>query len=74
MSARISSAGRLFDAREIINDDLDKYLDSLALTALTATGVLILHRFITICENGHMSDFPWRWWVHRGDIRLSKGK
>jgi len=23
-------------------------------------------RFITICEDGHMSDFPWKWWVHRG--------
>lgn len=23
-------------------------------------------RFITICEDGYMSDFPWRWWVHRG--------
>jgi hypothetical protein len=23
-------------------------------------------RFITICEDGHMDDFPWRWWVHQG--------
>ena len=25
-------------------------------------------RFITICEDGHMSDFPWKWWVHRGNL------
>jgi hypothetical protein len=23
-------------------------------------------RFITICEDGHMDDFPWSWWVHQG--------
>ena len=23
-------------------------------------------RFITICPNGHMDDFPWREWVHSG--------
>lgn len=33
-------------------------------------------RFITICEDGHMNDFPWTWWVHKGsatcdgDLRL----
>lgn len=24
-------------------------------------------RFITICQDGHMDDFPWKWWVHRGN-------
>ena len=24
-------------------------------------------RFITVCEDGHMDDFPWRWWVHHGE-------
>ena len=24
-------------------------------------------RFITVCEDGHMNDFPYRWWVHRGE-------
>ena len=24
-------------------------------------------RFITICEDGHMDDFPWRWWCHHGE-------
>lgn len=23
-------------------------------------------RFILICENGHMEDFPYDWWIHRG--------
>ena len=23
-------------------------------------------RFISICEDGHMDDFPWRWWSHNG--------
>ena len=23
-------------------------------------------RFISVCENGHISDFPWYEWVHRG--------
>ena len=22
---------------------------------------------LTICEDGHMSDFPWHWWVHKGN-------
>ena len=29
-------------------------------------------RFITICENGHMDDFPWSWWVHGGNT-ICKG-
>lgn len=24
-------------------------------------------RFIMMCEDGHMDDFPWKWWVHRGE-------
>lgn len=23
-------------------------------------------RFISICEDGHKDDFPWRWWCHNG--------
>jgi len=38
---------------------------------------LIPARFIISCENGHIADFPWIWWVHRGercnspDMRIS---
>lgn len=28
---------------------------------------LIPSRFIIACENGHMDDFPYSWWVHKGD-------
>ena len=24
-------------------------------------------RFVVACKNGHLDDFPWRWWVHRGN-------
>jgi len=24
-------------------------------------------RFIVTCENGHIDDFPWAWWVHNGE-------
>lgn len=27
---------------------------------------LIPVRFITACPRGHIDDFPWHWWVHRG--------
>ena len=23
-------------------------------------------RFVVTCPNGHLDDFPWEWWVHRG--------
>ena len=24
-------------------------------------------RLITVCKAGHMDDFPWSWWVHKGE-------
>ena len=24
-------------------------------------------RFVIACKDGHLDDFPWRWWVHKGD-------
>lgn len=67
-----SKCGRLFDARGIINDDLDKYL-KFSVNCPDCHWRAYPARFITICENGHMSDFPWRGWVHRGDTDC-KGK
>ncbi len=55
--------GRLFDARE--NFDLDRYL-SYGVTCPDCHKPAYPSRFITICENGHMDDFPWKWWVHNG--------
>jgi hypothetical protein len=56
--------GLLFDATESFN--LEKYLKRGA-TCPECGRTAYPARFITICENGHMSDFPWRWWVHRGN-------
>lgn len=56
--------GRLFDASESF--DLEKYL-KFGVTCPDCGRKAYPARFITICENGHMSDFPWRWWAHHGD-------
>lgn len=29
-------------------------------------------RFVIACKDGHLDDFPWRWWVHRGQTSCSK--
>ena len=58
------SCGNLFDARK--NFDLDKYL-RFGITCPNCYRPAYPSRFITICEEGHMSDFPWKWWAHRGD-------
>lgn len=56
--------GRLFDARD--NFDIDRYL-KYGVTCPDCNRSAYPARFITICENGHMDDFPWSWWVHRGN-------
>lgn len=30
---------------------------------------VIPSRFVAACINGHMEDFPYSWWVHKGDFR-----
>lgn len=60
----------LFDSRD--NFCLDKYL-KLGVTCPICGYSAYPARFITICENGHMADFPWRWWVHKGKTDC-KGK
>ena len=62
--------GRLFDVRESF--DLDTYL-KFGVTCPDCHRTAYPSRFITICENGHMDDFPWQWWVHHGDLAC-KGK
>lgn len=59
-----SKCGRLFDLRE--NFDLENYLSHGA-SCPECHWSAYPSRFITICENGHMDDFPWSWWVHRGN-------
>lgn len=29
---------------------------------------IVPSRFIAACTNGHLEDFPYEWWVHRGDF------
>lgn len=62
--------GRLFDARD--NFDIERYL-RFGVTCPECHKPAYPSRFITICENGHMDDFPWSWWVHRG-MTNCKGK
>ena len=35
--------------------------------------LLVASRFVVICENGHMEDFPYSWWVHKSE-ECSSGK
>ena len=64
-----TQCGYLFDARD--NFDLDKYLWS-GVTCPKCGRQAYPSRFITICDNGHMDDFPWRWWVHHGNTDCKK--
>ncbi len=34
---------------------------------------LLPSRFVVTCDNGHMEDFPYSWWVHKSDV-CSSGK
>ncbi len=53
----------LFDIS--IDFDLDKYLQY-GPTCPICGFPAYPARFIVACTNGHLDDFPWRWWVHHG--------
>ncbi|MDU4545934.1 MAG: DUF1998 domain-containing protein [Clostridium botulinum] len=59
-----SNCSNLFDLS--INFSADKYLQygprcpECGFPAYPA-------RFIVACSDGHLDDFPWSWWVHRGE-------
>jgi len=36
-------------------------------------GHLVASRFVLVCPNGHVEDFPYSWWVHHGN-KCSSGK
>lgn len=55
---------RLFDARD--NFNLDVYLKS-GVRCPDCNWSAYPARFITMCEKGHIDDFPWNWWVHKGN-------
>jgi hypothetical protein len=29
-------------------------------------------RFVVACKDGHLDDYPWHWWVHRGQTNCNK--
>jgi hypothetical protein len=29
---------------------------------------IVPSRFLAACTNGHIEDFPYNWWIHRGDF------
>lgn len=62
--------GRIFDVRESFN--LERYL-RFGVTCPDCQRPAYPSRFITLCEDGHMDDFPYKWWVHHGNTSC-KGK
>ncbi|MDR3354095.1 MAG: DUF1998 domain-containing protein, partial [Synergistaceae bacterium] len=58
---------RIVTAREAANANPVKH-DKCCLndekTGNRCNGTLVASRFIVICENGHMEDFPYSWWIH----------
>lgn len=65
-----SKCGRIFDVRD--GFDTEKYL-KLGVRCPECNMSAYPSRFICICENGHADDFPYKWWVHKGDSNC-KGK
>lgn len=66
-----ASCRALFDVRETFDGELYKQTQG-QVKCPHCSWDAFPARFITICENGHMDDFPWRWWVHRGDTHCNK--
>lgn len=58
--------GRLFDIRD--DFDIDRYL-KFGATCPECHYKAYPARFISMCKKGHLDDFPWKWWVHRGDTK-----
>lgn len=63
----------LFDMRKSF--DIDKYKENKGQVKCPycSNANAYPSRFITICEDGHMDDFPWKWWVHKGS-KTCEGK
>ncbi|MDW7662649.1 MAG: DUF1998 domain-containing protein [Bacillota bacterium] len=59
----------LFDLS--LSFDLDKYLSHGPVCPLCGFQAYPA-RFIVACADGHMDDFPWRWWVHEGHTSCDK--
>jgi Domain of unknown function (DUF1998). len=60
-----SKCNALFDIRD--GFDRDKYIKDKGPKCPYCGWDAYPARFITACEDGHMDDFPWSRWGHRGD-------
>ena len=58
---------RFVSAKEAANAN-PKFPNSCCLndikTGAKCSGVLVASRFVVACENGHIEDFPYSWWIH----------
>ena len=55
--------GRLFDVRDNFDEERYKIYGP---TCPICHRIAYPSRFIVMCEKGHMDDFPWDWWIHKG--------
>lgn len=59
---------RLFDIRD--DFELEKYL-KFGPTCPDCGKPAYPARFIVSCKDGHLDDFPWKWWVHHGETNCT---
>ncbi len=53
---------KLFDAKELESQNNPHKCFSCG-----SKKPLVSSRFVVVCENGHIEDFPYSWWVHRNE-------
>ena len=58
----------IIDVRELGNQQNKHscFMPSISKPGKTCGGHLIASRFVIVCPNGHIEDFPYSWWVHHG--------
>ena len=61
--------GHIFDIREYFN--IEQYMRQ-GVNCPLCHKPAYPSRFIVMCASGHMDDFPWRWWVHKGNCDCKK--
>lgn len=60
--------GCLFNIKKSGNFDAEEYVKLHGVVKCPKCGKQAYPaRLITICKAGHMDDFPWNWWVHKGE-------
>ncbi|MDR1580487.1 MAG: DUF1998 domain-containing protein [Synergistaceae bacterium] len=58
----------IVDARELGNQQKKHncFMPSASKPGKPCGGHLVASRFIIVCQNGHIEDFPYSWWAHHG--------